>query len=80
MSIEIVRDALAWCTVINYGLLIFWFAMFTAAHDWVYRFHSKWFTLSTDTFDAIHYSCMAIFKTLIFIFNLVPYLALRIVI
>ncbi|MBQ0800065.1 MAG: hypothetical protein KBT63_12360 [Porticoccaceae bacterium] len=80
MSVEILREALGWSTVINYGLLLFWFAMFVAAHDWVYRFHGKWFTLSADRFDAIHYSGMAIFKLLIFIFNLTPYLALHIVI
>jgi len=41
--------------------------------------HSKWFNLSVDKFDAIHYSGMALFKIGIFLFNLVPYLALRIV-
>jgi len=45
----------------------------------MYRFHSKWFNLSVDKFDAIHYAGMALFKTAILLFNLAPYLALRIV-
>ena len=79
MMIETIRDALAWCTVINMGLLLWWFLFFTLAHDWTYRFHSKWFNLSVEKFDTIHYAGMAFFKISIFVFNLVPYLALRIV-
>ena len=78
MTIEIVRDALLWCFIINMGLLLWWFVLFTFAHDWVYRFHGKWFKLSVDTFDAIHYCGIALFKTCIFFFNVVPYFALLI--
>jgi hypothetical protein len=35
--------------------------------------------LSIEKFDAIHYAGMAYFKIGIFLFHLVPYLALRIV-
>ena len=79
MTLEVIRDALGWCTVINVGLLLWWWALFTLAHDWVYRTHGKWFTLSVERFDAIHYAGMAFFKISVFVFNLVPYLALRIV-
>jgi len=79
MTIEILRNVLAWCTVINFGLLLWWFAFFTLAHDWLYRLHTRWFKLPEEKFDAIHYAGMAFFKLCIFVFNLVPYLALRIV-
>lgn len=74
------RDTLAWCAVINIGLLLWWFLFFTLAHDWMYRFHSKWFNLPVDRFDAIHYAAMAAYKMGIWLFNLAPYLALRIVV
>jgi len=45
----------------------------------MYRFHSKWFNLPVDRFDAIHYAAMAAYKMGIWLFNLAPYLALRIV-
>ena len=79
MTIEVIRSALAWCIVINWGLLLWWLLFFILAHDWTYRIHSKWFDLSVEKFDAIHYAGMALFKTGIILFNLVPYLALRIV-
>jgi hypothetical protein len=68
-----------WCTVINYGVLIWWFLAFTLAHDWLRRLHNRWFRLSAEQFDAIHYGGMAIYKIGVLLFNLVPYIALRIV-
>ena len=80
MTIEIIREVLAWCTVLNYALLLLWFLFFSLAHDWLYSFHGKWFTLSAEQFDVIHYAGMAFFKLCIFLFYLTPYLVLRIVI
>jgi hypothetical protein len=70
---------LAWCTVMNFGLLIWWFLFISMAHDWTYRMHSKWYKISVEKFDAANYAGMAFFKVFVFAFNLVPYLALRIV-
>ncbi len=80
MTIELLRDTLAWCAVINIGLLLWWYLFITFAHDWTYRWHTKWFKMSIDTFDAVHYGGMGLFKIGIFLFNLAPYLALRIVV
>lgn len=77
MTIELVRTLLAWCTVINFGILLLWFVIFALAHDWMYRLHGRWFSISLNNFDAIHYAGMAIFKIGIILFNLVPYLVLR---
>jgi hypothetical protein len=80
MNIEVVMAVLGWCTLINFGLLIWWFLFLVVAHDWTLRLHTKWFKLSSEKFDAIHYSLMGVFKIGVIVFNLVPYLALRIVI
>lgn len=77
MSIEMLLDFLAWCTLVNWVILLVWFGIFTLAHDWVYRFHHLYFELSEQQFDASHYTAMAGFKVLIIVFNLVPYLVLR---
>ena len=79
MALEELRSMLAWCTVINFGLLIWWFLFITLAHDWTYSMHSKWYKISVEKFDAIHYAGIGIFKLFILAFNLVPYLALRII-
>ena len=79
MSIEQVREVLAWCTVINFGILIYWWLIFMLAHDFVYRLHSKWFKIPVEEFDSIHYKAIAFYKLAVFLFNLVPYIALSIV-
>ncbi len=79
MSIEQVREVLVWCTVINFGILIYWWLMFMLAHDFVYRLHGKWFKIPVEQFDAIHYKAIAFYKLAIILFNLVPYIALTIV-
>lgn len=79
MSLEVVRSALAWCSVIDIVVLLVWFLVFAVARDWLYRLHGKWFPMPVEKFNAIHYGSMALFKCGILLFNLVPYLALRIV-
>ncbi|MBW2204624.1 MAG: hypothetical protein JRF52_11155 [Deltaproteobacteria bacterium] len=80
MTIETVRAVFFFFFVINIGLLIWGYLFFTLAHDWTYRYHKKWFkNLSIDTFDAMHYAGMGLFKIGILLFSLVPYFALRIV-
>lgn len=79
MDAFMLRDALLWCALINYGSLIIWFLVFVNAHDQLYRLHGKWFRLSVEQFDAIHYGAMAIFKIGILLLNLVPIAALWII-
>jgi hypothetical protein len=79
MSIDAVKDALLWSAVINYGVLLWWLLVFTVGHGWMYRMHSRWFSISTEQFDAIHYAGMAVYKIGILLLTLVPYLALLVV-
>ncbi len=79
MTIDLVRNALMWCSIINMGLLLWWFLLITLAHDWVYHFHGKWFKLSIERFDTIHYTGITFYKICIFVFNIIPYVALLIV-
>lgn len=79
MTLEVIRDALAWCTVLNFGLLFLWAILLRMTHDWVFRIHGSMFAISREQFDAIHYGGMVAYKVGIILLNLVPYLALRIV-
>lgn len=79
MSLEVIRDALGWCTIMNFVILLFWFLFFVFARDFVYRTHTKWFPMTQETFNSTHYKGLAYYKLTMLSFNLVPYLALRIV-
>jgi len=78
VTLQMIRKILGWCALMNICLLFVWFLSFTLAHDLMYHLHSRWFQLSLETFDAIHYTGMALFKIGIWLFNLMPYIALRI--
>lgn len=79
MTIDVLRGILGWCSVINMAMLLLWFIITLIAHDWMYNLHTKWYKIPKETFDAIHYTGMLIYKLSIFILNIIPYIALRIV-
>ncbi len=79
MSMDTLRAMLGWASLLNMGLLLFWFSMFMIAHDWMYRVHGTWFKISVEEFDAIHYRLMGFYELSIFVVLLGPYRALRIV-
>ncbi len=75
MVLIALKEFLLWCLIVDYSVLLLWFLLFTVARGWMYRLHGRWFKLSDDTFDLVHYSGMAAFKLVIVVFNLAPWLA-----
>jgi Family of unknown function (DUF6868) len=78
MNIDVMRNAFLWCTLINYVVLIVWFLLYALPHEWLYRLWVKWFRLTPEQFDTINFAGIALYKLGILLFNLVPYVALRI--
>lgn len=78
MNTETLREVLLYCTLINFGLLAFWSLLFLLPHEWMYRWQMRVFRLSGEQFDAINVSGIVLYKILALLFNLAPYLALRI--
>jgi hypothetical protein len=62
MTIEAVRRVLLWCAIINYGILLMWFLFFMLAHDSMYQLHGRWFPLSVEQFDMLHYAGISVHK------------------
>ena len=79
MDIQTLTALFMWLTIINGALLILWTVPFMMVPDLVYRTQSKWFPISRDTFNVIMYSFLALFKTIVLVFNVVPYVALLII-
>ncbi|MEA1914186.1 MAG: hypothetical protein U9N30_02620 [Campylobacterota bacterium] len=76
MDAQLLCEVLGYSSIFNYTLLIVWFAVFTLAKHWIYNFHTRWFKIAPQDFDAIHYKLMGQYKLLIFVFNLGPFFAL----
>ncbi len=79
MTMEILRSFLLWCMIINYGILALWALLMMTPHEWMYRIWSRWYRISIEQFDAIQLLGILVYKTLIIVFNMVPFIALTIV-
>jgi hypothetical protein len=79
MNFDAIKELFLYSLAFNYAILLLWFGVFSLAHDWIYRLHSRWFSLSAETFDALHYAGMAVYKIGIIMLNIAPLIALWLV-
>ena len=79
MTIQTLQSFFMWCSIINMGLLILSAVLITTASDWAYNMHSKWFNISRVTFNTVIYAFLGVYKMLILVFCIVPWIALSII-
>jgi len=79
MDINLLTRFFMWCTIINVSLLTFWFAVYVLDADLVYRTQCRWFEISRETFGVLFYSFFGLFKIVVIVFNIVPYIVLLII-
>ena len=78
MNPEELRSFFGWMTIINVAFLLYWWLVIAKFRKAVYRMHRKWFPITDDQFNGIHYGGMAVFKLAITLLNFAPWLALTI--
>lgn len=76
MDLDVLFSFLLWSMGVNYAVLLIWFIAFVFARGFIRTLHGRWFNLSDQAFDAIHYGGMAAYKISIVLFNLAPLIAL----
>ena len=79
MTLEQLTDLFKWMTIINVALLILGGVLIMTLKRTLYRAHSRLFGLSEDQVAAVSYNYLGIFKLLVIVFNLVPYVSLVLV-
>jgi hypothetical protein len=77
MSIEEMAAILGWCTVVNFSLLLLTMIVLFFKNP-VQAMHAKMTGLSTDDLNRLYVQYIGRFKTLWIVFNLTPYLVIRI--
>lgn len=60
------------------AMLIFAAVLTMALRDWMIDIHSSWYGIVKADLPNIYFRYLANYKIAFFVFNLVPYLALRI--
>ena len=80
MDIETVREFLGWCTVINLGVFFLAMIKLLAIRDWASKVHAKMFQIDDASVRQVYFQYLAYYKIAILVFNLVPYIALTIMV
>lgn len=78
MSIEKLRNFLGWCTVINFGLLFVGVIKLLLIAEWASEIHADMFQVDAASIRQAYFLYLVYYKLAIIVFNLVPYVALRI--
>jgi hypothetical protein len=77
-SLETLAAFLGWCTLINLGMLMFASLLLVYMRGPISKIHGGMFGLDDTDLSRAYFQYLAQYKILIFVFNLMPYLALRI--
>ena len=78
MNATEIASFLGWCTVLNGGLLLFSTVMLISAREPIVKLHSRMFAIDPTELPKAYIRYLGQYKALIIVFNLIPYLALRI--
>ena len=79
MNIETARSFFLWCSIINYALLILWVVLVTIGRAWLYPLLTRFYRVSPEQLNLLNFGGITLYKTGIFLFNIVPCIALYIV-
>ena len=78
-AIQFWLEFLGWSTVINSGFLLFATFALVVFRPSIQSLHSRLVSVPSDELPALYFSYLGNYKLLIIVFNLVPYLVLRVI-
>jgi len=79
ITIDLLQQWLGWSLLINLILLMLTALAVVFGRSWIIPIHSRMFDIEPARLVRIYFGYIAIYKILIIVFNLVPYLALRVI-
>ena len=79
MNIEMLSQFFLWCSIINLSASVLVFLVVVIGGNRVYKIHSKLFRVSEEKAAESIYASMINYKTIIFVFNIIPYIAIQII-
>lgn len=79
MNFQLIEQFLFWCSLINMGVLMTSFVMILFMRPFIFKTHGKMFGLNEDFINKALYMYMGFYKVLILMFNLIPFIVLKII-
>ena len=79
MTVEQLTKFLGWCSVINVGFILLGSIMFLILRDPITALHASMFHMPKETVTSCMFMIFSMYKIAIFMFNIIPYIALRVI-
>ncbi|HCO44057.1 DUF6868 family protein [Immundisolibacter sp.] len=79
MSIDQLTQFFGWCSIINIGVMIVTSIAIALLGKPISSFHSRLMGVSESGLPRLYFQYLGSYKIAIFILNLVPYIALKII-
>jgi len=79
MDISTLTNFFMWCVIINGGMYVLSVLACITMSDFMFSLHGKWFNIKREFFNMVLYSYIALYKILLIIFCVVPYIALLVI-
>jgi hypothetical protein len=77
ISLIELTEFLGWAAVLNIALLSISSIMLMLMKNWITSIHSKMFNIPESELPVIYFKYLGDYKLLIWVFSLIPYLALK---
>ena len=77
LSMEQLTAFFGWCSVINMGLLIFSTVMLIVFKDPISSIHSRLMGIEKEKLPSLYMHYLAYYKIAIIMFNITPYIGLK---
>ncbi len=77
LTISTLTEFLGWCTLLNFGLLALTAILLMSRRETMVRVHSRMFGVNEADLPRIYFQYLAHCQVLIWVLNLVPYVALK---
>jgi hypothetical protein len=79
MNIIELTTFFGWCSVINVSILLLTTVTLTLGREWIINIHHQMAGVKKAALPALYFQYLGQYKIFVIIFNIVPYLALRII-
>ncbi len=80
ITIDSLTAFFGWCSVINIGILVLSTVLLMIFKEPITKIHSKLFGLNQESLPLTYFQYLGNYKIAIFMLNLVPYVALKLMI
>ncbi|MFG0334316.1 MAG: DUF6868 family protein [Maioricimonas sp. JB049] len=79
MDVPALRSFFLWCSVANICVIAVCVLLFLTVPDRIYEKTKRYFRISRRQFDTFVYAYLGMYKILVIVFNILPYVTLVIV-